>query len=391
MNILIISEFPIPHVGGLSTHVEDLIACLKCDGHEVNLIEGTVVNICKFRRLVYVILCGGKNDNYRNFVVRAAIRRMVKKVKRFLENNHVDIIHCHDPIAGYATHLALAKVDLDIPVIETIHGPLAYEAKMMMGKEINQSNYLKQLLEIEKRAFLKAKHLIAVDTGQARIAIEDFEIDHAKVSVIFNAVSCEAIDSIVKAESSIKLNKPYLLVPRRLVRKTGVHIAIEALAQLDSDINVNLVIAGDGVLRNELEQLARKLGVGPRVTFLGLVPRKEVLRIAKGALAVLVPSIPSDGVVEASSIAALEAMACGTVVIASNIGGLAELIQHNQTGFLVPHSNPQALSTIIAQVYKEPDFRGIVCHKAQQYVLENLDTSIWCNKIERVYEDALRD
>lgn len=46
MNILVISEFPIPHSGGASAHVEDLIACLKCDAHEVNLIEVTVINIC---------------------------------------------------------------------------------------------------------------------------------------------------------------------------------------------------------------------------------------------------------------------------------------------------------------------------------------------------------
>ena len=82
-------------------------------------------------------------------------------------------------------------------------------------------------------------------------------------------------------------------------------------------------------------------------------------------------------------------MACGTVAIASDIGGLAELIQHGQTGFLVPHSNPQALSAVISDISRNNELRNTICRQAYQYVLKNLDTPIWFSKVKQIYKTVL--
>jgi glycosyltransferase involved in cell wall biosynthesis len=341
------------------------------------------------RKLINLFISGGRNDAYLDRRLRIDLAKLTDSAERLIRNNSFDLIHCHDPVAGHIAGLALSRVKQEIPVIETIHGPVTYEAAMTLGLDINQSKYLQRLFDIEKQAFIKAAHLIAVDTGQANIAINDFGIDKSKISVIFNSVSCEKIDSITKEAPRIKVPKPYLLVPRRLVEKTGVRVAIESLAKLDSDVKVNLAIAGEGPLKNTLKQLTEDLGLGRRVIFLGSIPREEVLRFAKEALAVVVPSIPSSGVVEATSIAVIEAMACGTAAIASDIGGLAELIQHNKTGFLVPHSEPEALSEAVGVLLRDEDLRNSVCLRAREYVLENLDTSIWFSRIKRIYEAAL--
>lgn len=391
MNILLVTQFPIPHGGGLSAHMEDLMSCLKENGHDFELIEGSSVMISFWRKLLYFSLSCGKKDVYLYRRHKISLSLMTKRIERMLANNSFDLIHCHDAVAGYAAHSALERVKRQIPVVETNHGPLAYEAKMTLGWEIDQSKYLSQLFMVEKEAFIKCKHLIAVDTGQANIAINDFGINKDKISVMFNSVSCKAIESVTQQPSSIDVEKPYLLVPRRLVEKTGVRIAIEALAELDSDTKVNLVIAGDGPLKSDLQQLTKDLGLEGRVKFLGSIDRKEVLRLGKEALAVIVPSIPYSGVVEATSIAVIEAMACGTVAIASNIGGLAELIQHDQTGFLVPHSNPQALSAVVSDLLINNELRNTICRQAYQYVLENLDTPIWFSKVKQIYETALAD
>ena len=138
-------------------------------------------------------------------------------------------------------------------------------------------------------------------------------------------------------------------------------------------------------------QITQDLGLCERVIFLGSIPRKEVLRLASEALAVVVPSIPSSGVVEATSIAVIEAMACGTVVIASDIGGLAELIQHNQTGFLVPHSAPGALAQTISTLLKNHELANAVSFRARNYVMQSLDTPIWFSKVKNIYLNTRRN
>ncbi len=389
MNILLITQFQVPHGGGLSAHVEDLMLCLKENGHDFKLFEGGSVMIGFRRKLLTLLLSYGKKDVYLYRRHKIHLWRMTKKIERLLTDNSFDLIHCHDAVAGYAAHSALHRVKQQIPVVETIHGPLTYEAKMTVGREIDQSKYLSQLFQLEREAFVRSQHLIAVDTGQANIAINDFGINKDKISIMFNSVSCKTIESVTSQPSSINAAKPYLLVPRRLVEKTGVRIAIEALAKLDSDTKVSLVIAGDGPLKNNLMQLTKDLGLEGQVKFLGSIDRKEVLRLGKEALAVIIPSIPSSGVVEATSIAVIEAMACGTVAIASDIGGLAELIQHGQTGFLVPHSNPQALSAVISDISRNNELRNTICRQAYQYVLKNLDTPIWFSKVKQIYKTVL--
>jgi glycosyltransferase involved in cell wall biosynthesis len=385
MNILIVSAFPIPHGGGLSSHVEDLIRALQDNGHIASLIEGKATNLHRNVLLFHRLISGGLNDSYRCWYEKAKIKRIAKCVEQFLCDNTVDLIHCHDPSAGYAVHEALSKMKLKVPVLETIHGPKTYEAEMTIGGNIKK--FLSLCWDIESQAFFKADHLIAVDSGQAAIAVDDFGVDKSKITVMFNSVSCESIETITKEPASIEVSKPYLLVPRRLVAKNGVQTAIKALVELDPDINVNLVIAGDGPLRSELEKLATSLGVDSQVTFLGSIQRQEVLRLVNEALAVIIPSIPSSKVVEATSIAVIEAMACGVVAIASNIGGLAELIQNNETGFLVPHSDARELGNVISSLVGDPDLRNNIACQGRQYVLQNLDLPIWFSKVFRVYND----
>ena len=389
MNILIVTQFVVPHGGGLSSHIEDLISCLNDDGHKVELLEGRSTDVSRCYKLACLLLSGCRKDPYMFNRLENLLTKLPNHAEKLIENNSFDLIHCHDPCAGYAVHTVLSRTGQQIPVIETIHGPLAYEAKMVLGWEIKQSKYLQQLLHIEKQAYRWANQLIAVDTGQANIAINDFGINKDKVTVIFNSVSCKTIDFIVKEPPSIKATKPYLLVPRRLVEKTGVRVAIEALTRLDADIKVNLVIAGDGPLKGELQQLTKNLGYSSRVMFLGAIARQEVLRLANSALAVVIPSVPSSGVVEATSIAAIEAMACGTPVIASNIGGLMEIIQHNRTGFLVPHSDPQRIADVVSTLLIDQTLVAAIRRQARQYVLQNLDIQPWFTKIKRIYDSVL--
>jgi len=388
MNVLLVTQYPVPHRGGLSTHVLDLVSCLRAERAEVHLIEGgtTKASLWRrvFRRLRYhagsePLLLQWSGDTV------DAFRRCVN---RTLGRHAFDLIHCHDPVAAIAVHEVLGNNGRRPLVVETVHGPLTYESRMMAGREIHESPYLQRLWDIEKTAYEKADHIIAVDTGQARIVTDDFGIAGHKVTVVFNCVSCDEISSVLAEPPRHVLNEPFLLVPRRLVRKNGVHVAIRAMAEL-ADTDVRLAIAGDGPLQPELADFARECGGGDRIRFLGALPREEVLRLGKRALAVVVPSVPASGVVEATSIAALEAMACGTVVVASAIGGLAEIIRDGETGFLVPHGDAAALAGVVRRIRADAALRRQVAERAYQYIRRAHDRPVWYAATRRVYEQTL--
>jgi glycosyltransferase involved in cell wall biosynthesis len=389
MKVLIVTQYPIPHGGGMSAHVGDLIESFQTDGIDFRMIEGKSIARSMLCRLYSRLKYAGRYDLYLVRVLDRAVERLKQVIAGALGEDCFDLIHCHDPVASYAAQQALATRGLKIPVIQTVHGPMTYEFKMGKPGISKHSDIIKKFWDIERESYRQAARIIAVDTGQKRIVTDDFKISSDKVIVIFNCVSCKSIASVLNVQSSINVSRPYLLVPRRLVEKTGVHIAIQSLAKLDKYPELKMVIAGHGMLRARLEKLAKTLNVSSRILFLNSIPRDEVLRLAKDALAVLIPSVPSSGVVEATSIAALEAMACSTVVIASRIGGLAEIIKDRHTGFLVPHSNPDALADVVSKLRENADLHRDVCQRGFEYVRKNLDRPIWFSKVRKVYESIL--
>ncbi len=133
-----------------------------------------------------------------------------------------------------------------------------------------------------------------------------------------------------------------VLVVAHLIREKGVHIAIQALAELPS--NVVLWIVGDGPERLPLERTAESLGVRERIRFCGL--QAEVSSFMQAADCFVCPSLWK----EAAGLVILEAMACGLPVIGSAVGGIPEFIQPGQTGSLVPAGDPAALAAHIEQL-----------------------------------------
>jgi glycosyltransferase involved in cell wall biosynthesis len=130
----------------------------------------------------------------------------------------------------------------------------------------------------------------------------------------------------------------------RLELIKGVRYLIEALSILAPQFpGVRLEIAGDGSLRETLEQQSHQLGVSGIVSFLG--NRDDLPSIMAGWDIFVLPSLD-----EGFGIAALEAMAAGLPVIASEVGGLCELVQNGETGWLVPPSAPVELAQRIGQL-----------------------------------------
>ncbi|MEJ2539342.1 MAG: glycosyltransferase family 4 protein [Gemmatimonadota bacterium] len=140
-----------------------------------------------------------------------------------------------------------------------------------------------------------------------------------------------------------------ILVPRRLFPKNGVEYALRALPLILQEVDAEMVLVGDGPERERLERLASELEVDRRVRFLGARPNREMPGIlSSGELAVF-PSL-----LEATSVAALECMACQVPVAASRVGGLPEIVDDEVGGLFEP-ADPDSLARTVVDLLADPE------------------------------------
>jgi glycosyltransferase involved in cell wall biosynthesis len=145
----------------------------------------------------------------------------------------------------------------------------------------------------------------------------------------------------------------------RLTRVKGLGFAIEALSHLPAGHPWQLDLVGDGGLHDELAALASRLGVADRVTFHGF--RRDIEALMATCDALVMPSLH-----EGLPYTLLEAMSLGLPVVASNVGGLAEVLRHEETGLLVPVGDTQALAGALDHLGRDPDRRAALGRAAAE-------------------------
>jgi len=160
-----------------------------------------------------------------------------------------------------------------------------------------------------------------------------------------------------------------LFCAARLSPEKGHLFSLQALKILhDRGCRLELRLAGDGPARRRLEHLSRELGIADHVRFLGNLSEREVAEELQAADLFLLSSF-----VEGIPVSAMEAMAVGVPVIATNVAGTSELIEDGRTGLLVRPSDPQALADAIARMMQDHPFRLRVAQLGRQKVVDEFD------------------
>lgn len=373
-------------VGGVTSHIETLIRQLRAGGH--------VVSTWFARRphLIYkaLLFAGAGFDASR--ARQANIRRRQRSIRQWLDRLNIPggykrIIHTHD---AFAAQVALQYGQF--PVVHTVHGPSSREVLMDFGDH-QTSKFIRQ---IEAEVYRRVERLITVDEGQASILEQDFGISRARITVIPNAVDSAEVQRQAEAQQNHPLvqelikersaGKRVVLIPRRLVEKNGVHQAVKALDHLPEW--VVFWIAGAGPMAEAIRSYVARMGFQGRVRLLGEQRHAQVLGLMLRADVVLVPSIPAYGVVEATSIAALEAMALGKPIVASRIGGLAEMIQDGSTGLLYEADDLEALAKALL-IIEDKVGATYIGQNAQRYVQEQWSVARWRDAVLQEYASLI--
>src|ERR1035438_5464602 len=316
MKAILATCMKMPHSGGASTHFDLLARSLDTAGMLAGRVLGQGGLPSKTRKARCPLRAYGAKDAMRAELLRETAGLLGRSIDKCLASAPADLVHCHDALSAYAAVNATGIKERTLPVVQTVHGPWSRE--VLTSGVSADSLFYREVRRIEEAAYAGCARFIAVDRGQAEILIDDFGVSREKISVIHNAVDCAEIRALALRHHKSLLPPPYFVVPRRLVPKNGVHVAIAAMKLLADD-KVHLAIAGDGPLASKLRREAEVAGVLPRVPFLGNLSREQLMPLMASSAGVIVPSVPSEGVVEATSLAVIESFACGVPVIASNI------------------------------------------------------------------------
>ncbi|MFZ5590687.1 MAG: glycosyltransferase [Bacillota bacterium] len=347
-----------PHVGGKSSHIAALLAGFSKEGIEVEVMSfnrlPAMVRFGLIRGPAFLLDHGWRG-------LGKLWSQLVRAVCLAVKCHPFPMVHSHD-ISLSAVLPLFSKPEKHLL---TVHGYLAYE--LASDGWIKTGSVLhRAFLLLEKLAYTNADVVIAVDE-RIRQHINDL-LGQDKAVMMINFVDTDFFCPNVSHED-IERKQHTILVPRRLVRKNGVEVPIRALQYLPANYCVK--VAGDGPLLPELQALAANLGVKDRVVFLGPLAPDALLTELWQADLVSIPSVPHAGVEEATSIAAIEAMAVGKAVIASRIGGLTQLVTHGENGILVDPGEPQALARACRELIEQPQKRRRIEQAARQTALAN--------------------
>jgi glycosyltransferase involved in cell wall biosynthesis len=377
---LLTSDF-LPNIGGVAAHTYELAKALSKLRHKVIVIhlvndvaddyEEVVAGFKVYRmhfqthRLLPVRLC--------------RLLRLARRVDALMSQHDTQILHWHTiRPSGLVTRLVRRSGILKVftnhtsGYLEMIETPLGrLKAQFHLGH---------------------AESIIAPSRELARASFI-LGISSSRVYFIPNGVDIERFhpgspDSNLRHRLGVAPGKSIIICPRRLVLKNGVRYLAYAVPMIVKAFDsVHFLILGDGQ-DEEVEYIQKILdreNVNSYVTLTGPIPNSRMPELYRLADIAVLPSL-----VEATSIAGLEAMASSCPLVGTEVGGIPSLIQDGKTGYLVPPRNPKSIAEAILKLLRDEEQRIRMGQAARKRVEVNFSWQVIAQQTVKVYE-ALKE
>lgn len=336
MRIALVSEYYYPHLGGVTEHVHNLAAQYRSLGHEAVIVTSRVAGDGEERAGVRYV--GRSRVVYANgsFARMTTAPRLRARIAEVFEEERIDIVHVHgalSPTLGlFAPGVAFR---MGIPAVATFHSWFPRSVGYRLFRRVMQ------------RDFDRLSARIAVSEPVVRAFSRYFG---GAWEIIPNGVDVEHFHPNGRRPMEVT-NTPRLLFLGRLDPRNGLDTMLAAMPSvLKRHPRAELVIVGDGPLRRLYEGRAQALG--PGVRFAGRVLDERWSYYAHADIYVCPTERASFG------ITLLEAMACGTPMLVSDIIGFRELVDGGREAALVPPNDPAAWANGITKLLDEPELRS---------------------------------
>jgi|YNPMSStandDraft_1061717.scaffolds.fasta_scaffold08489_3 glycosyltransferase involved in cell wall biosynthesis len=367
MNIVMLTDDYLPRIGGVAAHIYHLSRALTKLGCRVTILH-CVNGKSGFSRHLIEEQAGGIPvqrlyiGKYRGRWHHVDILWALWQLKKHV--GHIMLLHQHDYLYCSRAAMWFSKL-AGCKWIWTNHTSMFVQSAA------------KGIFSSRARKIHSTMHgCIAVSREILELSAKLWKNANIVMEYIPNGVDTEMFSpkSHLLTQGCHKDGVPFIvLCPRRIAEKNGVIYFAKAAAILSSDHpNVDWRFWLTGHMHHAsdyaetiLENLTPVMLKG-QVAFLGAVPHQLMPRVYGSSDVVVIPSL-----VEAVSLSALEAMACGVPVVASNVGGLPEVVKPLQTGMLVPPRDPEAIADAVWQLYCNPDLAACVASNAYAMVVED--------------------
>jgi len=287
---------------------------------------------------------------------------------RRAEGLEYDLIHGHYWLSGVA---GLALRDLwGVPTVQMFHtlgrlkntvarGPAEIEPELRLSEEA--------------RIVREADRVVAANDVERAHLVQHYDAVPERLCVIPCGVDTEMFQPMAPAVAKDLLElppEPMLLYVGRLQPIKGLETLLEAMKRLPEDARL-LIVGGDqdepdNAHAERLRRCVAELGLTDRVRFLGAQPQQRLRLFYAAADATVMPSY-----YESFGMVALEAMACGSPVVASRVGGLTTTVRDGVTGYLVPEGDAPALARRLGELLGDADIRERFGHEATRWAQEH--------------------
>jgi glycogen(starch) synthase len=214
-----------------------------------------------------------------------------------------------------------------------------------------------------------------------------FGLPNDKMVMVPNGVPINNYDLDVPADFRSRFALPeekIILYVGRLVYEKGIHILINAAPKILSKVNAKFIIVGSGYMKEQLLNIVRSMRLEHKVLFEGFMDEASLFRLQKIADVSVVPSL-----FEPFGIVALEAMAAKSPVVASDTGGLSEIIEHDVSGVKVYSNNPDSLAWGITKVLQDDAYARSLRENAYRRIQEKYDWAKIAKATKSIYEGVL--
>lgn len=385
-------------IGGTTTHLDMLSRGLEELGHQPHVFY-LGAKIPRFLRLLAIVWPAGLLNWIRRGwgMTYAAIvrgRLLAWFTGRELRAGGWDLVNAQEVYSMPA--LRRMADEQGLPLVLTLHGYPFYES-VSEGYTARSRMGMTYLMRAELRAFRMADATVTVDTRLYRHALRLVPEKAGTTRALMNFIDTSSFAPGWEGREDLRRSweiPPDVLVlfcPRRLVKKNGVVYPALALAAMASSERKRFLLlhAGEGGERRAIEAAVREHDLDGQVRLLGGRNREEIRELYQLADIVLVPSVHSENVEEATSLAALEAMASGRPLIAGAVGGLKEMVQDGENGLLVPAADPPALAQAVLRLADDPDFARRLASTGRGYVVANHSHRKAAAAYVEIYREAL--
>lgn len=321
----------------------------------------------------------GKIDNPGNDLTVRIIRNSgkmksstIKQLRSFIIDNRIDIVHANEHKTDILCYFAGRKTSARL--LSFVHGYL------------NNPFHVK-VYEIIDWFIIKFYHKIIVGSHALAKFLIGKGVKEHKITVIQNAISSDAMDNPPKTNEEIRksfgINQNDILIGivGRLGKEKGHRYLLDAFAVINKQLpNTKLLVIGTGPEMDNLVEQAGRLHIRDSVIFTGFVD--EIVSFFHTMDIFLLASLK-----ESIPMVIYEAMLCEKPVVATNVGGISEVIEDGKTGIIIPSANSGIMSQKILQLIHNPEMKKKIAREGKKLAQTEITAINMTRNIEKVYND----